>query len=178
MQPLCADILPVRLKLPVFFEIIDFLSKFLYSVFRNIKYITIIMEEELGRAYHLSVIRKRLWYAPWRKKTIGIRFNMFFIPLKQPAPAIFNKAVRKCGRLKMWGNKGRLGSDWSWHIIFDEKNRIDAFLTENGGEALPDKVMSEDGEICYANGNVRNIPQGALKCKKYPYRPLVKADKG
>ena len=85
---------------------------------------------------------------------------------------------KACGCLKMWGNKGRLGSDWSWHIIFDEKNRIDAFLTENGGEALPDKVMSEDGEICYANGNVRNIPQGALKCKKYPYRPLVKADKG
>ena len=92
------------------------------------------MEDELGRAYSLAVIKRRLWYAPWCKKAIGIRFNMFFIPLKQPAPATFNKAFRKCGRLKMWGNKGRLGSDWSWRIIFDEKKRIDAFLTENGGD--------------------------------------------
>lgn len=136
------------------------------------------MEDELGRAYSLAVIKRRLWYAPWCKKAIGIRFNMFFIPLKQPAPATFNKAFRKCSRLKMWGNKGRLGSDWSWSIIFDEKKRIDAFLTENGGDVLPDKVMTEDGEICYVNGDVWNIPQGALKCEKYPYRPLVKADKG
>lgn len=57
----------------------------------------------------------------------GVKSNRYplqhvFIPLKQPAPATFNKAFRKCGRLKMWGNKGRLGSDWSWRIIFDEKN--------------------------------------------------------
>lgn len=55
------------------------------------------MEDELGRAYSLAVIKRRLWYAPWCKKAIGIRFNMFFIPLKQPAPATFNKAFRKCG---------------------------------------------------------------------------------
>lgn len=26
------------------------------------------MEDELGRAYSLAVIKRRLWYAPWCKK--------------------------------------------------------------------------------------------------------------
>ena len=132
------------------------------------------MEMILGVPYRLDVVKKRLWYAPWLKKVIGIRYNMFFIPLKQPAPASFDKASSKCRRLGLWGCRGRLGSDWSWRKIFENKDRIDEFLKENGGDALPDRVMTEDAEIFDVEGNILNIPQGALKHVKYPYRPLIK----
>lgn len=132
------------------------------------------LETGLGRAYSLAAVKKRVWYAPWVKKTVGIRFNIFFISLKQPKPKVFDKARRESYRLRHWGVKGRLGSTWSWQYLFKEKDVIDDFLKEHGGDPLPEKVMTEDGEIFFADGTFINIPQGALNRETYPYRPIVK----
>ena len=120
------------------------------------------LETGLGRAYSLAAVKKRVWYAPWVKKTVGIRFNIFFISLKQPKPKVFDKARRESYGLRHWGVKGRLGSTWSWQYLFNEKDVIDDFLKEHGGDPLPEKVMTEDGEIFFADGTFINIPQGAL----------------
>lgn len=134
------------------------------------------MEEELGfgRAISLDVIKKRVWYAPWKKKTVGIRFNLFFISLKQPKPNLFHKATIKSLWLVHWKEHGRLGSTWCWQRIYEEKNTIDDFLIKNGGDPLPSSVMTEDAEIYYSNGDFYSIPEGALEYKKYDYRPIVK----
>lgn len=134
------------------------------------------MEEELGfgRAISLDVIKKRVWYAPWKKKTVGIRFNLFFISLKQPKPNLFRKATIKSLWLVHWKEHGRLGSTWCWQRIYEEKNTIDEFLIKNGGDPLPSSVMTEDAEIYYSNGDFYSIPEGALEYEKYDYRPIVK----
>ncbi len=132
------------------------------------------LETGLGRAYSLAAVKKRVWYAPWVKKTVGIRFNIFFISLKQPKPKVFDKARRESYGLRHWDVKGRLGSTWSWQYLFKEKDVIDDFLKEHGGDPLPEKVMTEDGEIFFADGTFINIPQGALNAETYPYRPIVK----
>ncbi len=132
------------------------------------------MELEEGRAITLAVVKKRIWYAPWIKKIVGIRFNLFFISLKQPKPNIFHKATIKSLWLHHWGEHGRLGSNWCWQRIYAEKDAIDQFLTKHGGDPLPSSVMTEDGEIYYVNGNFHNISEEALKTEKYDYRPIVK----
>ena len=132
------------------------------------------MELEEGRAITLAVVKKRIWYAPWIKKTVGIRFNLFFISLKQPKPNLFHKATIKCLWLRHWQEHGRLGSTWCWQRIYKEKEAIDQFLTKLGGDPLPSSVMTEDAEIYYVDGNFHSIPEGALKTEKYDYRPIVK----
>ena len=132
------------------------------------------MEIETGRAIRLTLVEERLWYAPWKKRAKGIVFNRYFISFKQPAPAKWNKAIKKCSRVWYWGRRGRLGNTEDWRYIFEEKQRINDFLRQHGGSPLPDEVMTEDVQVLNSGSCEADISAGALKNKKFQYRPLIK----
>lgn len=132
------------------------------------------MELEDEREITLDTVEKRSWFAPWKKRVVGIRFNIFFIALRQPKPNVFLKAAAKCLWFSYWQQPGRLGSTLCWQYIFEEKEAIDQFLIKHGGDPLPSSVMTEDAEIYYVDGDFYDIPKDALKFEKYNYRPIVR----
>lgn len=98
----------------------------------------IIMEIDSGRCIQLRVVKKSPWYAPWHQKIIGIMFNKIFISLKQPQPATRVNAKRYCQRIVVKGKKCRFGDKSDWEYIHEEREYINNFLLENGGDKLPD----------------------------------------
>lgn len=92
------------------------------------------------------IVEKRLWYAPWRKKVVGIRVYDVFIPLKQPEPDTFENAAKKAGRKKYKGKRGHLGALWLWKMLYDRDNRssINNTLQSLGGDPLPEEIMTAD----------------------------------
>lgn len=132
------------------------------------------MEEEQGRAIRLNVVKKRLWYAPWKTKTLGIKFNWIFISLKNPQPCltIFKNAHALCRRLKFSGKPCELGTTWDWISLYEEKERLNKVLLSLGGDKLPQQVMTSDYSLIDDTSEDKDLEEDDER--EYPYRPILR----
>ncbi len=95
----------------------------------------------------IQIVEKRLWYAPWKKKVIGVRVYGVTISLKQPEPDTFENATKHALIYKCNGKEGFLG-DWRmWSRLRADRDwlTVSEVLQSYGGDPLPEELMTAEG---------------------------------
>ncbi len=119
------------------------------------------------------IIEKRLWYAPWKKKVLGIRVYGLFIPLTQPEDAIYPQAIMHALKSKNKGKCGSLGWTRVWKVLREDWRTINAALKSYGGDPLPEELMTEEGKLFNFKTGVSSLLDNSDcpdHCRRHPYR--------